>query len=221
MKLLAAFMMLLLTPQQQPVECRVLLPAISDSYSGGCRNGKAHGFGEATGIDHYVGFFRHGLPHGEGVYTWSNGDIFQGGWRRGLKHGKGEFTIAETDSTYRGVWHEGTYTGPPRERVIRDYEIHSQMNIERMRFIRRDGPSVVIIRFQPFGTHLPVREFHMFASSGLIYNYPAYHALQHVYFPFVGRITYMAPNRFGTRYFHCKLHFTLNKPGHWEIVINY
>ncbi len=221
MKLLASFIMLLFAPQQQPVECRVLLPAISGCYSGACRNGKAHGFGEATGIDHYVGFFRHGLPHGDGVYTWNNGDIYQGLWRKGVMHGAGKFTVAETDSTYTGVWRHGTFTGPTGERTIRDYEIHNQMNIERMRFIHQDGPNVVLIRFQPFGSTLPIREFHMFASSGLVFNYPAYYAYQHVQFPFVGRITYLAPNRFGTRYFHCQLHFTLNKPGRWEIVINY
>ena len=30
-----------------------------------------------------------GKPYGKGIYTWSNGEIYDGEWANGLKHGSG------------------------------------------------------------------------------------------------------------------------------------
>lgn len=39
-------------------ECKVLLPALSGSYEGGCRKGLADGDGVAIGTDTYKGSFK-------------------------------------------------------------------------------------------------------------------------------------------------------------------
>ena len=57
----------------QQGNCRVLLPAISGEYSGGCKNGRAHGKGKARGTDTYEGRFIKGLPSGNATYTWGDG----------------------------------------------------------------------------------------------------------------------------------------------------
>jgi hypothetical protein len=55
--------------------CKVLLPALSGNYEGGCKKGLADGKGKASGTDVYEGEFSKELPHGKGTYTWSNGVI--------------------------------------------------------------------------------------------------------------------------------------------------
>ncbi len=54
-------------------DCKVLKPEISLLYKGDCKNGLAHGYGKADGIDHYEGNFKKdfqmglGFMHGQQV----------------------------------------------------------------------------------------------------------------------------------------------------------
>ncbi|HEX8961766.1 MAG TPA: hypothetical protein VF801_02075, partial [Rhodocyclaceae bacterium] len=54
------------------------------------------------------GAFAGGVPHGQGTYTWKNGDRYTGGWSRGHKHGHGRYTWADGRS-----W-EGEYADDQR-----------------------------------------------------------------------------------------------------------
>ena len=65
-------------------ECKVLKDEISIEYKGDCKDGLAHGQGEATGIDHYKGSFKKGFPHGEGTYKWYTGESYEGQWKKGI-----------------------------------------------------------------------------------------------------------------------------------------
>ena len=33
----------------------------------------------------YEGDFSNGKPHGNGVYSWANGEVYEGEWDKGLK----------------------------------------------------------------------------------------------------------------------------------------
>ncbi len=55
--------------------CKVLLPNIAGQYEGMCKNGRADGKGKAEGIDQYEGNFKDGLPNGNKIYRWKNGEI--------------------------------------------------------------------------------------------------------------------------------------------------
>jgi len=33
----------------------------------------------------YEGDFKAGKPHGKGIYTWANGEVYEGEWACGLK----------------------------------------------------------------------------------------------------------------------------------------
>jgi hypothetical protein len=35
----------------------------------------------------YEGEFKNNKPHGKGVYTWLNGELYEGEWKAGLKEG--------------------------------------------------------------------------------------------------------------------------------------
>jgi len=35
----------------------------------------------------YEGEFYNGKPHGKGIYTWANGEVYEGEWMVGLKEG--------------------------------------------------------------------------------------------------------------------------------------
>ncbi|MCK0131631.1 hypothetical protein MWU59_08955 [Flavobacteriaceae bacterium F08102] len=91
-------------------KCKVKLKSISQSYLGDCKKGKADGQGEAKGVDSYIGSFKNGYPHGEGIYTTQNGAIYKGHFIKGKKHGNGVLTL--TDGTeIKGFWEYNEYIG--------------------------------------------------------------------------------------------------------------
>ncbi|MBE0675814.1 MAG: hypothetical protein IH591_14235 [Bacteroidales bacterium] len=69
--------------------CKVLVPALEGKYTGDCRRGLANGEGSAVGTDSYQGGFRNGLPHGYGVYTYSDGIKYIGNFLNGKRDGHG------------------------------------------------------------------------------------------------------------------------------------
>ena len=93
--------------------CKVLLPSISGTYTGKCKNGLAHGKGIAQGTDRYEGRFYKGYPQGPGTYTWKDGSYYKGQWSEGLMQGKGMmvYKTADGDSVVNGYWQEGKYVG--------------------------------------------------------------------------------------------------------------
>lgn len=102
-----------LFPANVLAQCEVKLDEIKGTYEGGCKKGKAEGSGKAVGTDTYEGEFKKGLPHGEGAYTWANGNVYKGVFKKGKKEGKGKlvFKTATKDSTRTGYWADDVYIG--------------------------------------------------------------------------------------------------------------
>jgi hypothetical protein len=100
---------------QSTPNCEVLLEPIKGKYDGACNNNKANGLGKSEGIDTYLGNFKNGLPDGEGVYTWINGDYYKGNFKKGQKNGKGELhyiNSLKVDSIFiTGYWKKDKYFG--------------------------------------------------------------------------------------------------------------
>ena len=56
----------------------------------------------------YVGEYRNGEYHGQGIYTWGelsefSGDVYEGEWRKGKKNGQGAYTLAD-GRIQQGMW---------------------------------------------------------------------------------------------------------------------
>ena len=43
------------------------------------------------------------IPHGRGIFSWNNGDVYEGEWRYNLQNGKGKFTYAD-GGYFQGDW---------------------------------------------------------------------------------------------------------------------
>ena len=102
-----------LFPTNVLAQCEVLLDEIKGTYDGGCKKGKADGFGKAVGTDTYEGEFKKGLPHGKGTYTWAGGNVYTGMFKKGKKEGEGKLILktATTDNTRIGYWRDDEYIG--------------------------------------------------------------------------------------------------------------
>lgn len=163
MRTLKVYMALLLVaaaPALYAQDCKVLLAPINQSYEGECKRGKADGEGAAVGLDRYTGHFKKGYPHGEGVYTYNNGDVYKGTFVKGLKNGKGTLTKAD-GSVKEGFWKEGDYTGlykTPYKKLDKSQNISSytiataKFNTNTIRFyvkedqnnVRNPGANIVL-----------------------------------------------------------------------------
>jgi len=43
-----------------------------------------------------LGFYENGRRHGEGTFTYPNGDTYSGWWKYGAKYGKGTYNYAKS-----------------------------------------------------------------------------------------------------------------------------
>ena len=87
-------------PKPLGSNCRVNDPDISGAYSGGCKDGLAHGEGVAKGRDEYRGTFHRGDAHGFGVYSWGDSSKWaterhEGWFFKGERSGYGVNSIDE------------------------------------------------------------------------------------------------------------------------------
>jgi len=202
-------------------ECEVLLPEISEEYEGGCRNGLAHGMGEASGDDRYEGRFRRGFPDGRGTYVWSDGSIYEGRWREGKRDGRGVYKFIEDGvmKTKSGVWQADTFL---RERVSRPYTVGHVLNVERYTVKKiADEPDRILVTLQHGGRkNISARNFtFLLDGTGETYSIGHQTGYQNVDFPAQCRITYETPGRFRQVVYRVLLEIDIREPGDWLITI--
>ncbi len=86
----------------------VLDPELQVHYQGECRDGLAHGQGEAYGLASYVGGFHLGRKQGQGLWRRANGDVYQGNFQNDLPDGMGSY-LWQGDPIQRGNRYVGGF----------------------------------------------------------------------------------------------------------------
>ncbi len=92
------------------------IPGESVTWSGGCVNGKAEGYGilrwfeNSVETSRYEGALRGGKREGEGVYEWAGGDRYEGEFRDGRRTGLGVYHFVSGDR-YEGEFRDGKRHG--------------------------------------------------------------------------------------------------------------
>ncbi len=221
MSLVILFMAMTYNSSAQNDICKVLIPEISGTYSGDCKNGLAHGKGKASGLDLYEGEFRKGLPHGIGTYSWTNGPVYRGEWSNGLRDGKGEiiyFTL-RGDSIVKGIWREGKFA---RNDSLPAFTIIRKYNLLSASLRRINEGNIVIIRFHLKGQVNPrVLELSMVSNNGVQFKAgSSYVGIRDVYFPFNLIVHYVTLNPVSVGAYDVEFECTINEPGRWEITLN-
>ncbi|MFA6126793.1 MAG: hypothetical protein WC699_05775 [Bacteroidales bacterium] len=199
--------------------CKVLLPALDSVYVGKCKNGLAHGSGEAWGRFHYTGKFADGFPQGSGIAEYRDGTVFTGYWEKGLRQGKGTLRIKQN-----GVFTEKTYLWAgdsiQKEILPPSYKVISQRNVSRFRIFRQgDGNVVWFYPNSTGGIATNDMDFILTGSSGNERNYNPKFAYQEVVFPFKGSIKYQAWNKLRTAQMEIFFEFVISEPGNWIVEI--
>ena len=79
-----------------------------DRYIGEFKDGKFHGQGIFIGTDgrKYIGEYKKHKKHGHGTYVYANGDKYTGEWSKAKYHGKGIYIYAN-GKIEKGIWKKG------------------------------------------------------------------------------------------------------------------
>ena len=74
--------------------------------------GKMHGKGvfSYTNGNKYEGGFKEGVKHGTGVFTWANGDTYEGGFENDMRNGYGVY-CCKNGNKYDGEWKDNLKNG--------------------------------------------------------------------------------------------------------------
>ena len=61
-----------------------------------------------TNISDYIGLYKDGKRHGQGTFTWADGDKYVGEFKDDKRHGQGTYTYA-SGTVERGYFMNGEY----------------------------------------------------------------------------------------------------------------
>ena len=78
-------------------------------------------------VENYEGDFLRGLPEGEGVAIFRNGDKYEGEWMKGKQHGRGVQTHKVDGSVYEGAFENGKKHGAGRMKYVGDDEVYEHV----------------------------------------------------------------------------------------------
>ncbi len=202
-------------------DCEVLKPEISLIYKGECKKGLAHGKGEASGRDNYVGEFRKGLPNGTGIYTWSTGEVYEGEWRNGKRHGYGTYSFISSgrDSLLQGMWANDVFKGMSEADAV---HVVMKRNLVRYTSMRRgDGNQVIVKILMGGAPNSDIEDLMFVSNSGSEIRYSHVTGFDNVEFPFWGKVTYSTWNKLKTMRYDVVFEFEITQPGLWEISLHH
>jgi hypothetical protein len=200
----------------QEKDCKVKISELSGTYSGGCKNGLAHGKGIAQGKDRYAGQFTKGVPDGKGTYTWSDGTYYEGQWRDGRRDGMGK--LVKGDSLVTGYWKDDRYMG---EKLIPPYTIIKSLSVGRSTITKTmsTGNGVRIKIMLGGSENTSVEDLTLAYDSGNEYRMSNTYGIQNATFPVYIKIMYRTWNPFHTIQYQVIFEFIINESGTWDVVL--
>jgi len=217
---LTMFLLFTVTVNSQD-PCTVLMKNIADKYEGGCKNGLADGAGEAWGIDHYLGTFNKGLPHGKGKYEYADGSVYEGSWSKGLRHGSGRFAFKYNgaDSIQEGLWTKDEYKG--NRATQQEYRIVTMRSVERYRVQRYSDGNEIRVLLKPIDAgSLDVTNLQIVGSSGIETEFlNSQMEFRNCEYPFRLRITFNKWSKLKTMRVNTSIELEIIKPGVWIIEV--
>lgn len=200
--------------------CKVLKPEIAGSYEGKCKNGLASGRGTAVGADRYEGQFTKGLPDGKGIYTWANGDTYDGEWVNGQRHGIGKYImhINSRDSIQDGMWQNDEYKGPKPPKPNVTYST----GVDRYSFQKNNTTKnrVMVNIFQNGARNRSITNFTISATSGTETKLSESVGYDYIIFPVRIKIMYTSMNKLHTVSYNVKFEFEIFEPGDWTVNLD-
>lgn len=200
-------------------KCKVLSPAISDTYEGKCKGGFANGKGIAVGTDRYDGQFSKGLPHGVGTYSWANGNSYSGEWAEGMRNGEGKFTmhVNGKDSVQYGIWRKDIYVGPKPQSPVVTYKT----SVDRYNIKRTNSPlnRVLVDIYQNGSRNKGISNFRMSSSSGQDIEISQSVGYDNVVFPVAIKISYTTMNKLKSAPYMVIFEFEIYEPGNWTVEL--
>lgn len=205
--------------QKDSNDCRVLLYQISKHYEGDCKNGLADGKGKAVGIDTYEGKFKKGLPNGTGTYTWKNGNIYTGEWKKGKRSGKGTLYSAANNEKINAYWKNDEFV---KEIKIPEYKIEEKYNVQSVsvRKINETGNKVTISLKRDGRLTSNQEDINIVVTNGVL-SESQYFLYNWVTFPWNCNIRFTTSTRLSAYKYNVNVKVKIDKPGEWEITVNY
>jgi hypothetical protein len=212
--LITVFIPVLASSQQT---CKVLMPGLDSAYAGKCKNGLAHGSGEAWGWFHYIGKFSNGYPQGEGRADYPDGTYYIGNWDTGKRDGKGSIFIIDNGKTIEkaGIWENDLL-----EKVILppSYKVITQRNINRLRVYKEGaGSNVWFYPNATGGLASDIQDIQLAGNTGKMVLFSPKLGFEDVMFPFTGSIRYKAWNKLRTQQYEIFVEIEISEPGSWIV----
>ena len=117
------------TTTTQPQSPIVTKTYDNGEYVGQMKDGKRHGQGTYTYANgnKYEGQWEYGLRHGQGTFTWASGSIYVGEYKDDKRHGQGTYNWAD-GAKYVGEWKDdkrngqGTMTWADGEKYVGEWK---------------------------------------------------------------------------------------------------
>lgn len=205
--------------QNSSSNCAVLLEPISQTYSGACKNGLAHGEGTAHGEDEYKGKFKAGLPNGVGKYIWANGDYYDGHWKNGKKHGRGFYFNAKEGKLTHGLWKEDQL----KEEITKEYTVLNAHSVKQVKIHKENLvviPGTIEILFNINRNKDYFNTLELNSSSGYALKTTNKVTFNEVTFPFTGEIKFVITGKDFIINKSCIVKFEIYEAGPWTVVIS-
>jgi len=195
--------------------CKVKIKELQGEYDGYCLKGLAHGEGVAKGEHTYKGEFKKGLPHGTGVYTYSDGSRYEGEFKKGMRHGEGKMFKLGQEPVF-AVWKKDEKV---REIYEEEHTVKLTRNVTNVRCRVLDTRKNRVEFFINRGAN--IENVEIISQTGQFFQDSRILRVEDVIFPEKMRISYQVWNKMMTTKDDVLIDIEFESPGNWRVDITH